>query len=245
MPCMDIELAVAKTNKYASRESGDTVEVVERPGGGFSVVLVDAQGSGAPAKTISHMVTARAIGMIKEGARDGVVARAVNDYLHVYRAGKVSATLAIVSVDLATKTLVLLRNSHCPILVMHADHDDVTILSEESNAIGTYARTRPVVSEIPLEENTYVVTYSDGLMEAGKRDNRPIDITLTLKQAIDTGLHSAQELADHIFKTALEADLNRPADDMSLVVVSIQSRAEPEPGKTVPQVRRFEMKVPV
>jgi hypothetical protein len=38
---IDIQIAVAKTNKYASTESGDTVEVVERPHGGFSVVLAD------------------------------------------------------------------------------------------------------------------------------------------------------------------------------------------------------------
>jgi serine phosphatase RsbU (regulator of sigma subunit) len=242
---MDIQLAVAKTNKYASRESGDTVEVVERPSGGFSVVLVDAQGSGPSAKTISHLVTAKAISMIKEGARDGVVARSVNDYLHVYRGGKVSATLVIVSVDLATRTLVLSRNSHCPILIALPNQSDVTTLDEPSNPIGTYAMTRPVITEIPLQADTYLVTYSDGLMEAGKRDNNPIDITMLLGQAITKGEHSAQSLADYLFTHALEADANRPADDMSLVAMTIHTRAEPEPGKTIPQVKRFEMKVPV
>ena len=37
---MEIQIAVAKINKYAVSESGDTLEVVERPGGGLSVVLV-------------------------------------------------------------------------------------------------------------------------------------------------------------------------------------------------------------
>ena len=31
----EVQVAVAKTHKYANRESGDTVEVVERPHGGF------------------------------------------------------------------------------------------------------------------------------------------------------------------------------------------------------------------
>ena len=35
-----MEMAIAKTNKYASRESGDTAEIVERPGG---VVVRDAR----------------------------------------------------------------------------------------------------------------------------------------------------------------------------------------------------------
>ena len=53
---MEIQIAVAKTNKYAVSESGDTLEVVERPGGGLSVVLADGQSSGRGAKIISMMV---------------------------------------------------------------------------------------------------------------------------------------------------------------------------------------------
>ena len=32
---MEVQLAVAKVNKYAVSESGDTLEVVERPNGGL------------------------------------------------------------------------------------------------------------------------------------------------------------------------------------------------------------------
>ena len=89
---LQITLAIAKTNKYASRESGDTAELIERPGGGFSVVTVDGQGSGGAAKTLSLLITAKAVSLLKEGVRDGAVARAVHDYLFAYRHGKVSAT---------------------------------------------------------------------------------------------------------------------------------------------------------
>ena len=43
---MEVQIAAAKTNKYAVTESGDTLEVVERPNGGLSVVLADGQTSG-------------------------------------------------------------------------------------------------------------------------------------------------------------------------------------------------------
>ena len=36
---MDVQFAVAKISKYASSESGDTLEMVERPHGGISFVL--------------------------------------------------------------------------------------------------------------------------------------------------------------------------------------------------------------
>ena len=43
---LTIDVAIAKTHKYASRDSGDTAEVVERPGGGLTLLVVDGQGSG-------------------------------------------------------------------------------------------------------------------------------------------------------------------------------------------------------
>ncbi|HEU0165419.1 MAG TPA: serine/threonine-protein phosphatase, partial [Thermomicrobiales bacterium] len=74
-----IDLAIAKTEKYASRESGDTVELIERPSGGFSIVMIDGQGSGRAAKTLSLMLSSKAVALVKEGVRDGVVARATHD----------------------------------------------------------------------------------------------------------------------------------------------------------------------
>ena len=60
---MEIQIAVAKINKYAVSESGDTLEVIERPTGGLSVVLADGQTSGRGAKAISMMVVAKLRGM--------------------------------------------------------------------------------------------------------------------------------------------------------------------------------------
>ena len=37
---MEIQVAVSKINKYATSESGDTLEMIERPNGGISFVLV-------------------------------------------------------------------------------------------------------------------------------------------------------------------------------------------------------------
>src|SRR6476661_10848790 len=131
---LDIQIAVSKINKYATRESGDTVEVVERPLGGFTVALVDGQGSGRASKLISQMVASKALALIKDGARDGVAARAAHDYLYLQRGGKVSATLTLCSVDLQTRTLVLTRNSHCPIAI--CDAAGLAWLDEDSPAVG-------------------------------------------------------------------------------------------------------------
>ncbi len=73
---MEVQIAVAKVNKYATSESGDTLEVVERPNGGLSVVLADGQTSGHGAKAVSQLVVRRVIGLLAEGVGDGAAARA-------------------------------------------------------------------------------------------------------------------------------------------------------------------------
>lgn len=241
----DIQIAVAKTNKYASRESGDTVEVVERPQGGFSVILADGQGSGQAAKSLSHLVTTKVVGLIKDGVRDGVAARAVSDYLYAYRGGKVSATLTIMSVDLATQTLVLLSNSHCPVLLSLPGGEITPVPEAPANPIGIYASTRPIMSEVPIQGNVWAVAYSDGLMEAGRRDGRLIDLPTLVAECLTEGVTSARQVADHLLARALELDANRPSDDMTVSVVAILPMPDAEENKVVPLVRRMEVRVPV
>ena len=85
---MEILISVAKINKYASPESGDTVEVIERPNGGMSVVLADGQSSGKGAKQVSNLVVRKVISLLSEGVRDGAAARAASDSLYTEKKGK-------------------------------------------------------------------------------------------------------------------------------------------------------------
>ena len=76
---MEIIVAVAKISKYATSESGDTLEMIERPHGGISLVLADGQRSGKAAKRISNIVVRKAISLLADGVRDGAAARAAHD----------------------------------------------------------------------------------------------------------------------------------------------------------------------
>jgi len=241
----DVQIAVAKTNKYATGESGDTVEVVERPHGGFSVVLADGQGSGRAAKTLSHLVTTKAVSLIKDGVRDGAVARSVHDYLYAYRGGKVSTTLAILSVDLSTRTLLLSRNSHCPVLLSRSGGPVTTDTGVISSPIGIYPMTKPVITELPLEAHTYAVTYSDGLMEAGKRTDNLIDLQAIVAAHLSRSHTTARDLADHLLEQALTLDANRPADDMTVLVLAILPAPEKDTSRITPQVRRMDLHIPL
>jgi len=214
-----VHIAVAKTHKYASRESGDTVELVERPHGGLSVLLSDAQGSGLAAKTTSNLVISRGAAMIKEGMRDGAVARAVHDFLYTLRQGRVLATLVIVSVDLQSRSLVISRNDECPAYLFTPN--GLVVHDEPSTAIGIYPRTKPVIVEEPLADYLGVMIASDGVASAGERRGQRFDLGAFVRQELARGWPAAQELADATLAQAMALEDGRPRDDASVVVVTL------------------------
>lgn len=237
MADLEVQLAVAKVSKWASRESGDTVEVVERPRGGVSVVAADGQRSGQSAKAISNVVVHKAISLLAEGVRDGAVARAAHDSLQALRGGQVSAELTIVSVDLVTRTLVVSRNSRCPALLRRGA--ECIWLAGESEAIGIHLNTKPAITEHPLAAGTTLVVVTDGVWGAGFRTGARLDLPGLLDACDPEGCAPAAAVADAVLAVALELDQGRPHDDATVIALKIVEPAAPDP------TRRLDLRFPI
>ena len=234
---LEIQVAVHKVNKYASSQSGDTVEIVERPHGGISIVVADGQRSGRSAKAISNIVVRKAISLLAEGVRDGAVARATHDYLHTQRGGKVSAELHIVSVDLVTQTLVISRNARCPVLLR--TQEGMQWLDEPAEAVGIYRHTKPSITERGLEAALTLVVVTDGVWSAGAVAGSVIDLPGLLLSVDPDGTATAQQVADAILAEALRLDQGRPRDDATVLVLKLMPLTTPD------SVRRLTMRFPI
>jgi serine phosphatase RsbU (regulator of sigma subunit) len=233
---MEVRIAVAKTHKYATSDSGDTVEIVERPNGGLSVVMADGQSSGRGAKWISTLVVRKVISLLAEGVRDGAAARAASDYLYTERSGKVSATLNILSVDKQTSTLVITRNNPAPVLI--GFNEEIKVLDEKCSPVGLYRDTRPTINEVPLEAGLSVVMYTDGLVHAGTRYGEIMDVMACLQALLEEEDPSPQLIADDLLDTAFRLDQGRPSDDISVVVLRVTSLVRDN-------VRRMSVELPL
>lgn len=233
---MEVQIAVAKVNKYAMSESGDTLEVVERPNGGVSVVLADGQTSGRGAKAVSMMVVRKVIGLLAEGVRDGAAARAASDALFTDKQGKVISTLNIASVDLHSGTLVLTRNNPAPIFICRGETIDV--IEEESVPLGISRNVRPLITELAIEPDLLIVMYTDGLTHAGKRRGYPMDVGANIRSMLDDQDPSPQMVADALLAQAVSLDSDRPADDISVVVLKVT-------GRVGDNVRRMTVRLPI
>lgn len=218
-----IDVAIAKTNKYSSRESGDTAELVERPGGGLSVVLADGQGSGRAAKMLSLLVTSKAVALIKDGVRDGAVARAVHDALFAYRHGQVSATFEILSVDLRSGTVVITRNAETPVIVGRGDRYEP--LAGDSGPIGRYPLSRPAVVQIPIAAGLRALLASDGVVRSGVRGGADaLDLAACVAGLAPEA--DAAAIADGVLAEAVRRDGGRPADDMTVVALALRCHGD-------------------
>ena len=233
---MEVQIAVAKVRKYATSNSGDTVEVVERPQGGVSVVMADGQSSGRGAKWISTLVVRKVISLLAEGVRDGAAARAASDSLYTERGGKVSATLNILSVDKQTNTLVITRNNPVPAVL--ARHDQIQLLNDESIPVGSYRDTRPVICEVRLEAGLTAIAFTDGIVHAGDRIGQPLNIITCLEALLEGEEPSPQLIADSLLEIAMKLDQNRPSDDISVVVLRVMQ-------ETGDEVRRMSVRLPL
>ncbi len=216
---MEIKIGIARVNKYAVTECGDSVEIAERPRGGISAILADGQGSGKAAKITSTLVVNKAAQLIAEGARDGAVARAVHDHLYAVKDGKVSSTLTIISADFDTQTALFCRNSNCPVIIKGLFATE--IYDQEVGPIGVHKQMKPLMQQIPLEEGIIIISYTDGVQAAGRKRGRTMDRNYLIKVINDNRPEDASFIAEYILEYALGLDDYRPGDDMTVVVMGL------------------------
>ncbi len=233
---MHLSVAASKINKWSVRESGDTLEMVERPRGGLSLVLVDGQSSGPGARAIAAQVVRKIIADLAEGVRDGAAARAANDMLYSQRRGKVSATLAILSVELDSRMLIVTRCGNLSVFIRRPG-DDALALDVEAAPLGFYRNMRPVVEHVQLAPGLLAVACTDGVVHAGSRWGDGLYVPAVIEELWQV-TPSARTVADGLLEQAMALDNGRPSDDASVVALHVQSG--PPTG-----VRRMGVEMPV
>ncbi len=216
---MEIEIAVSKIDRFGSASGGESLEAVERPNGGVSVVLSKGMQQQKNNKQISNLVVRNVIKLIAEGVRDGAAARAAADALFTDKHGEASASLNILSADIQTCTIVLTCNNPTPMFIIR--NGKIDTFTNESSLIGSAGDIRPFISEIPLEADLFIILFTSGFLTAGKDNGRALDIPLSLSSMIEDSHPTSQQMADALLSQALKTDQNQPSDDMCVVVMHV------------------------
>jgi serine phosphatase RsbU (regulator of sigma subunit) len=150
--------------------------------------------------------------------------------------GKVISTLNIASIDLHSGTIVLTRNNPSPMFIYRDSKLDR--IDAESIPLGTSRDVRPSITEMEVETGLTIVICTDGLVHAGERRGQPMDISEVLRSLLDDQDPSPQEIADALLAHAANLDENRPADDISVLVLKVAAR-------NGDNVRRMTVRLPI
>lgn len=220
---MEVEVGVAKVGKYAVGVCGDSVEVVERPCGGISVVIVDGQGHGRAAKRTSHMIATKAANLIEDGARDGAVMRVVNDHLYAFRDGQVSATATILTADLDHSCLVVSRNSNSPVVV--GSPTKPHCIDSQVEPIGVRRLIKPAITHYELAEGMILIGFTDGVIHAGRYGGK-VSFSYDWVYKELNKSDSVHVLAGKVLDYAINLDGGQPKDDMVVAVLKIGKRED-------------------
>jgi serine phosphatase RsbU (regulator of sigma subunit) len=224
---MEIQVAVAKRDKFFPQGSGDTLEIIERPNGGISVVMADGKLNCLDSKLVSNKVVHRVINLISEGMHDGSAARSAASMLYRDFSGKASASLIILSCDYESATIVLTRCSNAPVAIYQ--EGGLTFLSSENASIGDKELGNPTITEIPILPDTSVIMFTDGILHAGRSNGLDIDLVTTLSALFDDQEPTSQ---------AVGLDQCEPVNDMCVAALQVISEAD-DP------VRRMTVRLPI
>lgn len=215
---MEINFSVSKIDQ-PNFEGGDSVEVVERPNGGFSVAMASGFQNNRGSKMISYSVVKKVISFIADGVRDGAAARAASDALFTQHNGQSLAALTIISVDLQTDTLVFSCNSPAPLYLYR--NDVVEKMTTECALIGTGLDVRPSVTEISIEPGLTVIALSAGIKRASRENSQKIDLPAYISSLMEIEYPSLSWISDSILNQAIRLDSDHPQVDLSAAVLQI------------------------
>jgi serine phosphatase RsbU (regulator of sigma subunit) len=115
------------------------------------------------------------------------------------------------------------------------------LLDEPSEAIGVRSRTRPVITELPIEPDLHVAVFTDGVLSAGVRHGASLDASSFFHEKLQScpAANCSRYLADALLARAVELDRGRPQDDVTVAVISVVERQQSD------DVRRLSVRFPL
>jgi serine phosphatase RsbU (regulator of sigma subunit) len=80
--------------------------------------------------------------------------------------------------------------------------------------------------------------FTDGITHAGERRGNPMNVGEVIRSVLEDQDPSPQALADSLLNHAVHLDENRPADDISVLVLKVAMRGDDN-------VRRMVVRLPL
>lgn len=206
---------VARTAKTGEEVSGDNYSFIRLSAGRVIMTITDGMGSGMPAYEESEKVIELIEQFVQAGFREDIALRLVNSSMFLDGEKDDFSTVDICVIDLNKATCECMKYGAPSTFIRKKD--TVKVIESEEIPIGILPEITTSDSIHRLSTGDFVIMLSDGITDSFK-DNSDEAVS-ELIRSIDTD--NPQELADRILSEALNCNMHKAGDDMSVLVAGI------------------------
>ena len=209
----------ATAKKQKSNVSGDSSIETELQDGKYMIAISDGMGSGEKAKRSSKTVIEMLERLLTTGFEKDVSIGLINSTVNLNSNEETYATIDISIIDLENGNIEFIKNGACPTFIK--SNKNVEIIKAVSFPAGMLDKIDLVVYDKDLKNNDIIVMCSDGILESNTEYKNK---ELWLKELLeDITTNDVQQIADIILQESKDNGFGITKDDMTVIVIKIES----------------------
>ena len=212
-----LRVGIAKKTKDKSVVSGDTYIKTKLDDGKNLIALSDGMGSGPEARKSSKIAIKMLERLLRTGFEKDASIKLINSTMCLNAKDDMYATLDIAIFDLFTGNMEIVKNGSCPTFIK--SNKDVQLIKSLSLPAGILDNIDLVTFDRDLEDGDIVVMCTDGVIDSNTEYNNKEMWVRDILSEIETD--DVQKIADIVLHEAVDNNLGRPKDDMTVIVAKI------------------------
>ena len=199
--------------------SGDSYTFGERKNN-YYVALSDGMGTGHKANQESNITISLLEKFLEAGFDKELALKTINSILVLKSTDEMSTTIDMSVIDLYRGKTKFIKVGSAPTFIKRKNR--VEVINSHTLPVGILKDVDFQVYEKDLEDGDFVITVSDGVLDANEHTDDKEKWMSDIIQKIDT--LNPQILADKIIDEALEISKDAKRDDMTVLVTKIWKR---------------------
>lgn len=197
---------------------GDNYTYMEIDNGQYMMAICDGMGKGKRAYDESSTTIDILEKMIEAKIDNEIVIKTINNMLLLSNSDEIFSTLDLGIIDLKQGRLETVKMGACSTYIKRANND-VDFISSSSLPVGILSEIKLDRHNYKLNDGDYIIMVSDGIIDAGKNNDIGENWLIYFLKKLNT--YDSKEMIDKIIDRALELQLNKIEDDMTVMVTKV------------------------
>ena len=210
---------VARTAKEGENVSGDNYSFLRLSNGKVIVTITDGMGSGKLAYDESETVIEMIEQLVEAGFREEMALRLVNSTLIFSQKTDIFSTVDLCVIDLNSGICECIKCGAAATYIRKKN--SVRIVSNDTMPIGILPEASPSGTSHRLGDGDLIIMLSDGVTDSFPGEDKEQLIKSIIEES---STDNPQELADYILNRALEINMCKATDDMSVLVAGLWNK---------------------